>query len=167
MDDDTQKKIGSLLEIVRTMIKNIIDEIPSFLLGSGQQAQIKATLSALSAPEAIKMMARTTIPSISWSHAKILAVHGKTMMTGGVNFWHDYGDNQHHINDVSVTLRGDAAISAHTYCNYFWKYVCHASLLGGADQAVGTSTEIMSLTLSRSVAPCVSVIVGSQYGPRR
>jgi len=127
MDDETQKKLDSLLEIVRTMINNIEDQI-SFLLTPDQKKQIKDTLSALSAPEVIKMMVNRTIPSISWSHAKILAVHGKTMMTGGVNFWHEYGDNQHHINDMSAKLRGDAAISAHKYCNYFWEYVCHASI---------------------------------------
>lgn len=125
LDEETQKKLGSLLEIVKTMVNNIVDQIPTIAFGSAQREQLKSELKKLSAPEAIKLMAKTTIPSISWNHAKILAVDGKTMMTGGVNYWHDYGDNQNHINDVSAVLRGDAAISAHKYCNYFWKYVSH------------------------------------------
>jgi phosphatidylserine/phosphatidylglycerophosphate/cardiolipin synthase-like enzyme len=133
MDDDTQKKLASLIDIVKAMVDNIVDAIPIYAFSPSQRAQLKTTLRKLGAAEAIQEMTKHTIPSISWNHAKILAVHGKTMMTGGVNYWHEYGDNQNHINDISATLRGDATISAHKYCNYFWKFVFHASLLHCTD----------------------------------
>ena len=34
-----------------------------------------------------------------WNHGKILAVNGKTMMTGGGNYWSDYTGTQHDIID--------------------------------------------------------------------
>ena len=60
---------------------------------------------------------------ISWNHGKVLAVNGKTMMTGGGNYWSVCSGGQHDIVDQQAKLTGDAAISAHRWADYFWKLV--------------------------------------------
>ena len=60
---------------------------------------------------------------ISWNHGKVLAVNGKTMMTGGGNYWNEYTGGQHDIIDQQAKVTGEAAISAHQWSNYFWKSV--------------------------------------------
>lgn len=59
----------------------------------------------------------------SWNHGKILAVDGKTMMTGGINYWNEYIHSSRNILDMQAKLTGDAAISAHRYADYFWNYL--------------------------------------------
>ena len=61
--------------------------------------------------------------SASWNHGKIVAVGGKTMMTGGINYWNEYTAPQTKILDMQAKVTGDAAISAHGYADYFWKYL--------------------------------------------
>ena len=61
--------------------------------------------------------------SASWNHGKILAVSGKTMMTGGINYWNEYTASETKILDMQAKVTGDAAISAHGYADYFWKYL--------------------------------------------
>jgi hypothetical protein len=62
-------------------------------------------------------------PAITWNHGKILAVNGSTMMTGGINYFSDYTNaSKHNICDHSVKIRGDAAVSAHRWADYFWQY---------------------------------------------
>ena len=61
--------------------------------------------------------------SITWNHGKVLAVNGATLMTGGINYWDLYANNgPHDICDTAVKVQGDAAISAHRWADYFWKY---------------------------------------------
>ena len=74
-----------------------------------------------------KFLGQAIVPAISWNHAKILAVNGRTMMTGGGNYWREYLGSAHDIIDHQVKVKGDAAISGHKYADYFWKYVAHFS----------------------------------------
>jgi phosphatidylserine/phosphatidylglycerophosphate/cardiolipin synthase-like enzyme len=63
------------------------------------------------------------LPTITWNHGKVLAVNGTTLMTGGINYISVYSDNQNlDICDHSVKVKGDAAVSAHRFLDYFWKY---------------------------------------------
>jgi hypothetical protein len=71
--------------------------------------------------EVIKQIFKTVVPNVSWNYAKILAVNGRTLMTGRANFWDEYGDNEVEISDLYVKIRDDAAVSAHKYCDYFWR----------------------------------------------
>jgi phosphatidylserine/phosphatidylglycerophosphate/cardiolipin synthase-like enzyme len=73
--------------------------------------------------EKISTFVSKDLPAISWNHGKILAVNGRVVMTGGGNYWNEYMGGQHDILDHQVKIRGDAAISAHEYTNYFFKYL--------------------------------------------
>jgi phosphatidylserine/phosphatidylglycerophosphate/cardiolipin synthase-like enzyme len=62
--------------------------------------------------------------SLSWNHAKIVAVDGKTAVVGGHNMWsQDYLIDQP-VHDISMQLQGSAAIDAHHYADELWRYVC-------------------------------------------
>ena len=73
--------------------------------------------------------------SASWNHGKVVAIGGKTMMTGGINYWPNYVGHDDSPNDPSkssrgriidmqATVTGDAAASAQGgYLDYFWKYL--------------------------------------------
>ncbi|KAK0616637.1 hypothetical protein B0T14DRAFT_482960 [Immersiella caudata] len=64
--------------------------------------------------------------SASWNHGKIVAIGGKTVMTGGINYWHHYTsqNNSQNIIDMQAMVTGDAAASAQGgYLDYFWKYL--------------------------------------------
>jgi hypothetical protein len=63
------------------------------------------------------------LPAISWNHGKLLVVNGKVVMTGGGNFWNEYMGQEHDIVDHQVKIKGDAAITAHKYTNYFFEYL--------------------------------------------
>ena len=95
------------------------------------------------------------LPNISWNHAKILAVNGKTMMTGGGNYWREYLGGEHNIIDHQVKVHGDAAISAHKYCDYFWRQVIsrtdHTHTDGRCCRYLNKSHEFDKISFRRSI----------------
>ena len=61
---------------------------------------------------------------LTWNHAKIVAIDGKTALVGGHNMWtNDYllGSPVH---DLSMVVEGPAAVDAHRYADALWRYVC-------------------------------------------
>ena len=59
----------------------------------------------------------------SWNHAKIVAVDGKTVITGGHNLWESaYAGGPNPVSDVSMRLTGPAAESAHTFADQLWNF---------------------------------------------
>ncbi|KAK9412823.1 putative PLD phosphodiesterase domain-containing protein [Seiridium unicorne] len=69
----------------------------------------------------LNMMFENVSMSVSWNHGKTLAVGGKTMMTGGINYWPHYtAKDPSNIIDMESVVAGDATISANLYANYFW-----------------------------------------------
>ncbi len=63
------------------------------------------------------------LPAISWNHGKLLVVNGRVIMTGGGNYWNQYRASDHDILDHQVKIIGDAAITAHEYTDYFFRYL--------------------------------------------
>jgi phosphatidylserine/phosphatidylglycerophosphate/cardiolipin synthase-like enzyme len=62
--------------------------------------------------------------SLSWNHAKILAVDGRRALVGGHNFrTADYLDADP-IHDISMMLAGPAAADAHRFADQLWGFVC-------------------------------------------
>ncbi|KAF2670233.1 hypothetical protein BT63DRAFT_478411 [Microthyrium microscopicum] len=71
----------------------------------------------------IVALTRKQIESLSWTHGKVLAVNGKTLMTGGANFWHQSGADVYHIIEQQAKVEGDSAVAAHKWCDYFFRYL--------------------------------------------
>jgi phosphatidylserine/phosphatidylglycerophosphate/cardiolipin synthase-like enzyme len=62
--------------------------------------------------------------SLSWNHAKILAVDGRTAMVGGHNLWtRDYLADAP-VDDISMIVEGPAAQDAHRFADALWGSVC-------------------------------------------
>jgi hypothetical protein len=112
------------------MIGKIIDSELGKLVD--MRTMLKPTLDQLGSDAAIMEFAKITIPSISWNHAKVVAVNGHTSMTGGGIFLDKYVDNRFEISDLQSKVTGEAAISTHSYCDYFWRYVMPTILISKA-----------------------------------
>ena len=56
---------------------------------------------------------------LSWNHAKIVAIDGKTLFSGGNNLWGIYlGDTP--PMDAATIINGDAALYAHKFADILW-----------------------------------------------
>jgi len=60
---------------------------------------------------------------VSWNHAKIIAVDGKHLWTGGHNFWDDHYLKNDPVNDLSLEMEGGVAKDAHRFANQQWGYI--------------------------------------------
>ena len=58
-----------------------------------------------------------------WNHAKIIAVDGKYVHTGGHNLWSDSYLQKDPVHDLSIVLEGDVAHDGHLFANAQWEYV--------------------------------------------
>ncbi|KAK4212694.1 hypothetical protein QBC37DRAFT_401245 [Rhypophila decipiens] len=82
--------------------------------------------------------ARTTgLPAMSWNHAKFAAVNGRSMMTGGFNYWDDYLSKNNlatntaqnnRLYDFGIKMQGNAAIAVHNFADEMWSYLAHIDL---------------------------------------
>lgn len=62
------------------------------------------------------------LASLSWNHGKILAVNGRTLMTGGANYWWQNASNMYITIEQQCKIEGDAAVSAHVWQDYFFRH---------------------------------------------
>lgn len=61
----------------------------------------------------------------SWNHAKLIAVDGKWLHTGGHNMWSQHYLKVNPLHDVSVELSGNVAQDGHAFANTQWSFVEH------------------------------------------
>ncbi|KAL8343743.1 hypothetical protein RB601_004316 [Gaeumannomyces tritici] len=65
-----------------------------------------------------------TLSPPSWNHAKIVAVNGRALLTGGGNYYDLYtSKGGGSLIDNDITILGDAALAAHNYSDYLWEYL--------------------------------------------
>lgn len=55
--------------------------------------------------------------SVSWNHAKVVAVNNTTLTTGGANLWNGYGNGATSTFDAQVKIKGDATGQGHRYAD--------------------------------------------------
>ncbi|HKP74057.1 MAG TPA: hypothetical protein VJT67_00880 [Longimicrobiaceae bacterium] len=67
--------------------------------------------------------------SLSWNHAKICAVNGTTLVTGGANYWNEYGGGSGYPFDLAMRITGPAAGASHRFADTFWSYLAKPSPL--------------------------------------
>ena len=61
----------------------------------------------------------------SWNHSKVLAVDGRSVIVGGMNYWaNDYLQVTDPVNDVSITANGRAAADAVEFEDVLWGWIC-------------------------------------------
>jgi hypothetical protein len=78
--DLNKPEFSSLVELIRFMVQCIRD------IGGGMmpeaEAKINQALTRVTKTAILEQMYNHAAPSISWNHAKILAVHGQTFIHG-------------------------------------------------------------------------------------
>jgi len=77
----------------------------------------------MEAPARIKLWVGSWRKGVSWNHAKIIAVDGKYLWTGGHNFWDKHYLRNNPVNDLSLELEGGCARDAHRFANAQWGYI--------------------------------------------
>jgi len=75
--------------------------------------------------QSIKLWIGTYRQNNSWSNAKIIAVDGHQLFTGGIDMCEKDHLKADPVHDVGVTLEGRAAMDGHIYLNKIWKWIAN------------------------------------------
>lgn len=59
----------------------------------------------------------------SWNHAKLIAVDGRYLHTGGHNLWTKVYLEEDPVHDVSLEMEGNVAHDAHLFANGEWQFI--------------------------------------------
>ena len=59
----------------------------------------------------------------SWNHAKIIAVDGVYLHTGGHNLWDAHYLAENPVHDLSIELEGKVARDGHRFANQQWEFI--------------------------------------------
>lgn len=62
--------------------------------------------------------------SYTWNHAKIIAVDGEHVFSGGHNFWSQDYFGKEPVHDLSLFMSGPAAADATGFASALWGFVC-------------------------------------------
>ena len=60
---------------------------------------------------------------VSWNHAKIVAVDGNLLHTGGHNMWDGHYLKHDPVHDLSLELNGRVTHDSHLYANEQWQFI--------------------------------------------
>lgn len=60
---------------------------------------------------------------VSWNHAKIIAVDGRYLHTGGHNLWDAHYLQHDPVYDLSVEFEGRVALDGHSFANQQWAFI--------------------------------------------
>uniref|UniRef100_A0A7R9ZI30 Phospholipase D n=1 Tax=Pseudictyota dubia TaxID=2749911 RepID=A0A7R9ZI30_9STRA len=60
---------------------------------------------------------------VSWNHAKIIAVDGKYLHTGGHNLWDGHYLSFDPVHDLSLEMEGNVAYDGHLFANKQWDFL--------------------------------------------
>jgi phosphatidylserine/phosphatidylglycerophosphate/cardiolipin synthase-like enzyme len=103
----------------------------------------------------------------SWDHEKDVVVDGRTVISGGVNFWPpSYLQTKNPVTDASMQLRGPAALSATRFVDVLWGFGCahlgSIKVAYAATPATGScpATEAPSLAGAATARPGKLTVLG-------
>jgi len=102
-------------------LKELAGQWEGSLQAVGAGNALKDVVQKWDAKAIVDSLLSKNLRSASWNHGKILAVNGTHMMTGGANYWGDYGIGAGDVYDMSAKIQGGATQSAHRYLDYFWE----------------------------------------------
>eukprot|EP00588_Corethron_pennatum_P030401 CAMPEP_0194311832 /NCGR_PEP_ID=MMETSP0171-20130528/8750_1 /TAXON_ID=218684 /ORGANISM="Corethron pennatum, Strain L29A3" /LENGTH=577 /DNA_ID=CAMNT_0039066063 /DNA_START=34 /DNA_END=1764 /DNA_ORIENTATION=+ len=60
---------------------------------------------------------------LSWNHAKIIAVDGQYLHTGGHNLWDPHYLKHDPVHDLSIEMEGGVAYDGHRYADAQWEFI--------------------------------------------
>jgi len=103
--------------IVRIMFGNIV----GFPVNCNKV--IKVLTDFVSPKANIRLWVGSWRRSVSWNHAKIIAIDGKYLHTGGHNLWEHHYLKHNPVHDLSFELEGLIAHDAHRFANEQWAFI--------------------------------------------
>ncbi|KXH29338.1 hypothetical protein CSIM01_01066 [Colletotrichum simmondsii] len=95
---------GAWVKKLQTELKNYLNN--SALSGHPWVIDLATTLVSDGLLPLAKVAESKGLPALSWNHAKVTAVNGTTMTTGGANLWDSYGDTQ--VGPLTLWSRSEA-----------------------------------------------------------
>jgi len=91
-----------------------------------QKDSILDFIAALDAPPEIPVyVAGMQTWLTSWNHSKLLIVDGKTLITGGHNYWSDDYIQFAPVHDVSMRIHGPTVANAQGFLNRMWHQIAN------------------------------------------
>lgn len=101
--------------------------------------------------------------SLSWNHAKIIAVDGKRALVGGHNLWTQDYLLDAPVHDLSMAIEGPAARAAHRFADALWGFVCDHGKPGSANESYRyrAGAEIAPGCLAHLAIPAATARPGS------
>lgn len=98
----------------------------------------------------------------SWNHAKIVAADSTRSVVGGHNLWDSDYNEKAPVTDVSMTLSGPAAASAHKFADLLWADVCDRQK--GSGVARSPAAVEVGKTNPEFVCPKTAIFSNTQAG---
>jgi phosphatidylserine/phosphatidylglycerophosphate/cardiolipin synthase-like enzyme len=87
--------------------------------------------------QAVHGLLSTALPAYSWNHAKLFAVNGRALITGGANFWNDYAADSTAPHDLAMYVQGDACATAHRFLDHIWEAITPTPFWDAGSSACG------------------------------
>jgi len=103
--------------IIRMMFGNIVG------MPVNCRAVIKALTEDLPEDANIQLWVGAWRRGVSWNHAKIIAVDGKHLHTGGHNLWDGHYLKESPVHDLSLELEGRVTHDGHLFANEQWAFI--------------------------------------------
>lgn len=79
----------------------------------------------------------SALPAYSWNHAKLFAVNGRALVTGGANFWNEYAAGSTNPHDLAMYVQGDACHTAHRFLDHVWEAITPVPMWDTGSSALG------------------------------
>ena len=103
--------------VVRMMFGNIVG------MPVNCDAVLKALTADLPGDANMQVWVGAWRKGVSWNHAKIIAVDGRYLHTGGHNMWDAHYLRGNPVHDLSLEMEGRCAHDGHMYANEQWLFV--------------------------------------------
>ena len=103
--------------VVRILISNPLPDIPPLNIQDFLEKELKVFLKKM---DIYGLVMRSGLAS--WNHAKIIAVDGREVISGGHNLWDNHYLGINPVFDLSLSISGEAVAHAHDYVDSLWKY---------------------------------------------
>lgn len=101
----------------------------------------------------------------SWNHAKLIAVDGRYLHTGGHNMWDRHYLRGNPVHDVSIEMEGRVAHDGHLFANEQWKYIerKQAGIIGQCAEKIPDGMPL--IWQNRVIVSEYPVTVASEFPP--
>lgn len=103
--------------VVRLLVGNIVG------MPTNCSAVLKALTKDVPDDAKIQVWVGAWRKGFSWNHAKLIAVDGVYLHTGGHNLWDDHYLKSNPVHDLSIELEGSVARDGHRFANLHWEFI--------------------------------------------